>query len=291
MGRSDRRNAEGLQNLSPDQMGTATLGAGWDRARRLDPRVCWAALAGGLLCASSFSHSGKDSAMRFSHYRLAAVHPLGKVTVAILLCSCRKEELLEVGADTLQAKKPIEQLNMHLNGFHYASGNLAMQTEADHYCTRAKDGFTQCVIYDGTGRDARMVGIEHIVTREMFGKMPAEERAYWHPHTYEVLSGTLIAPNIPAKAEHELMEILVSTYGKTWHLWHPKHDPTHPAGCAALMKGFTKEGQLDVELLKDRDRRFKIDYAEKKASRADIGDPGFDPIVLEEPKSDCSKGM
>lgn len=228
--------------------------------------------------------------MRASNHRFAAIRTLGKLTLIVLLSSCRKEELLEVGADALQAKKPIEQLNMHLNGFHYASGDLAMQEEADHYCSRADNGFTQCVIFEGTGNDARMVGVEHIVTREMFDKMPSEERAYWHPHTYEVLSGTLIAPNIPAKAEHELMEILVSTYGKTWHLWHPKHDPTHPAGCAALMKGFTKDGQLKLELLKDRDRRFKVDHAEKKASRADITDPGFDPIVLQEPQSNCTKG-
>src|SRR5690606_36262098 len=82
---------------------------------------------------------------------------------------------------------------------------------------------------------------------------------------------------LPDMAEHELMEKLVGTYGKTWHTWHSDLDKTLPLGVPQLMMGFTADGQADPEMVAERDRRFGIDSARKRADRQDIESPPIDP--------------
>lgn len=170
----------------------------------------------------------------------------------------------------LQAKKPVDRLNSYLDGFHFYNGHMQSQMEAHHYCAKLNEDLTQCVIFDGNGASAKLMGVEYIVSEKLFKTLPADEKKLWHSHRYEVKSGSLIAPGLPNVAEHELMETLVTTYGKTWHTWHTDQDLALPYGSPALMMGFTQDGQLHKELEQGRDQRFKVSTADKKENRADI---------------------
>ena len=68
-----------------------------------------------------------------------------------------------------------------------------MQVEAHHFCSHITSDMRQCVIYDSNKADARLIGIEYIISRKLFETLPMEERKYWHSHSYEVriLSQTL----------------------------------------------------------------------------------------------------
>lgn len=184
-----------------------------------------------------------------------------------------KDKVLEAGADLLQDKRPLKALDMYLDGFHFYNGDMKGQMEAHHYCRQINNDCIQCVIFDGNGADAKIMGVEYIVSEEVFKTLPADERKLWHSHHHEVKSGTLIAPGIPEVAEHELMEKLVSTYGKTFHTWHTDKDLVLPMGHPMVMMGFTQEGQLQDSLVAARDKRFGISTAEKKENRADIPTP------------------
>lgn len=72
--------------------------------------------------------------------------------------------------------------------------------------------------------------------------MPDEEKKLWHSHIHEVKSGTLLAPKIDSISEHKVMEKLVNTYGKTFHLWQIDRGDKLPLGEPSLMMAFTKEG-------------------------------------------------
>lgn len=135
----------------------------------------------------------------------------------------------------------------------------------------------QCVIFDGNEEKAKVTGVEYIVTAKLFAQLPAEEKHLWHSHVHEVKSGALIAPGIPEVAEHELMEKLVNTYGKTWHTWHTDQQHDLPIGAPQLMMGFTADGQLNETLRTDRDQRFDVSSAKKRENRADIPSPQIDP--------------
>ena len=186
-------------------------------------------------------------------------------------------KMLETGADILQGKSPLKKINAYLDGFHFYNGNMNAQMEAHHYVSQLNEDVHQAIIYDGNGEDAKIMGVEYIISEKLFKTLSEEEKKLWHSHHFEVKSGTLIAPGIPEAAEHELMEKLVSTYGKTIHTWHTDQQKTLPLGSPMVMMGFTKEGQLHPELLAERDKRFNVSSAEKKKNRADIPMPKVDP--------------
>jgi hypothetical protein len=188
-----------------------------------------------------------------------------------------KDRLLNTGADILQDKTPLKEFDAYLDGFHFYNGNIKAQMEAHHYVNQLNDDLYQAVIFDGNGKDAKLMGIEYIITERAFKSLDAEEKKLWHSHHHEVKSGSLIAPGIPKLAEHELMEKLVSTYGKTIHTWHTDQQRSLPTGSPMIMMGFTKDGQLDKKLLADRDKRFDISSEETRKNREDIPMPQVDP--------------
>ena len=190
-----------------------------------------------------------------------------------------KSKTLETGADLLQDKGPLKKINAYLNGFHFYNGNMEAQMEAHHYVSQLNEDVHQAIIYDGNGPEAKIMGVEYIISARLYQDLAAEEKKLWHSHHYEVKSGTLVAPGIPDLAEHELMEKLVSTYGKTIHTWHTDQQRALPLGAPMVMMGFTQDGQLKPDLVTGRDKRFNISTAAKKQDRADIPMPQVDPLA------------
>lgn len=181
-----------------------------------------------------------------------------------------KLRTLETGAAAIQSRPPVDAISTYLDGFHFYSGDKNGQMEAHHYVTVLNEDVMQAVIYDGNTKNARLMGVEYIISERLFKTLPPEEKKLWHSHQYEVKSGSLVAPGLPQVADKALMSKIVNTYGKTWHTWHTDRDKTLPMGIPALMMGFTGDGQLDPALLADRDRRLGIDTQAIKRERQDL---------------------
>ena len=187
-----------------------------------------------------------------------------------------KSHLLDTAADAVQGKKPIDAMSEFLNGFHFYADDMGRQVEANHFCTHLTEDFHQCVIYDSNLSNAKLIGIEYIVSEQVFKSLPDEEKRLWHSHQYEVKSGELVAPGVPEMAGHAFMESLVNTYGKTWHTWQIDRDTTFPMGIPQLMMGFTQDGQINEAMVQDRDKRFGVSTGRAKQNRADIAAPSID---------------
>lgn len=189
-----------------------------------------------------------------------------------------KTKVLGAGAKMLQQKAPLDAVNVYLDGFHFHSGDMSQQIEAHHYCSQLNEDFIQCIIYNGNGKDALLMGVEYVISRKLFEGLPEDEKKLWHSHVYETKSGQLIAPGLPRAAEHALMEKLVSTYGKTWHTWNLHHsDQGLPLGIPELMMGFTAEGQANPALVQARDKQFGINTETVRRDREDIPAPSILP--------------
>jgi hypothetical protein len=166
---------------------------------------------------------------------------------------------------------PLEAIGVYLDAFHFHSGDMQKQMEIHHYCSQLNEDLTQCVLYDGKGRDALLMGVEYVISEKAFKTLPDDEKKMWHSHAYEVTSGQLIAPDMPEDAEHGLMENLISTYGKTWHTWDTdSYGKKLPLGIPSLMMAFTADGQIDSAMLARRDSQLGVSTELKKKSRADI---------------------
>lgn len=165
---------------------------------------------------------------------------------------------------------PLQSIHAHVCGFHFYSGQPGRALQVEHYCSHANGDVLQCVVYDSDRPDARLIGIEYIISEALFRQLPEEEKQLWHSHRYEVMSGQLTAPGATPAEEKALMRDLVNTYGKTWHLWQVDRGDKVPLGLPKLMMGFTADGQLDPALLAGRDRARNTDIARTKAERADL---------------------
>ncbi len=143
------------------------------------------------------------------------------------------------------------------NGIHVAKDDPKAQMEADHYCSALKSGMFQCVLFSSTAADAKLMGIEYIVTGDVYRALPEEEKKFWHPHPYEVLGGGLIAPDMTPAAEQKFMRGLMDTWGKTFHTWGD-HMTDIPLGAPRLMWALTGPGQVDQTLVERRDQFFHV---------------------------------
>jgi Protein of unknown function (DUF1264) len=183
---------------------------------------------------------------------------------------------LEKGAALLQDRTPLKGFDAYVVGFHCAKHEPDMQMEAHHYCRVVNDDFLQCVIFDGNTREANLIGIEYIVSERLFDTLPAEEKPFWHPHNFEILSGQLVAPGLPDVAETSFLKQLMNSYGKTWHTWHTgRHDGkdagmSMPLGEAKLMWSFNREGEADERLKENRSAVMGIDVEAKRARRQNL---------------------
>jgi hypothetical protein len=185
-----------------------------------------------------------------------------------------KTTALETAADVVQSKAPVEQISMYLNGFHVAKDDSSMIMESNHYCNQVNEDFAQCVLFDGNGKDARLNGVEYIISEKLYERLPPEERMYWHPHNYEILSGELVMPGLPEPAETEALRGKVNSYGKTWHFWNTgvqgrPADPL-PYGPPHLAWSFNHDGEIPPELVRSRDERMDVSTAERREQRIDL---------------------
>ncbi|WP_244818082.1 OBAP family protein [Caballeronia sp. Lep1P3] len=187
-----------------------------------------------------------------------------------------KHRALDLASGLMQPKYPLDAMSTWLNGFHMYADDMGRQVEAHHFCVHLRHDLHQCVIFDSNRPDARLIGIEYIISEERFRQLPAEEKRLWHSHHYEVKSGTLVAPGIPELAERAYFKDLVSTYGKTFHTWQIDRDE-FPYGAPQLMMGFTQDGQLDESLLAARDARLGVSSDDRRRKRYGIAVPDIAP--------------
>jgi len=170
--------------------------------------------------------------------------------------------------------KPINQIHQHLSAFHFYSQDRTRQVLAHHFCTHRSPDFHQCVIYDSDEADARLIGIEYIVSEKLFAKLPEEEKKFWHSHKYEVESGSLqlgmksgVPGPIADEAEQPAMLELHKTYGKIIHTWAIDTEPDLPLGPPNLMMSAIGDHQLHPDLIKHRDEKLGISTEEKRKYR------------------------
>jgi len=168
-----------------------------------------------------------------------------------------------------EATNPTQQLQLYLDAFHFIKGHPKKQMEVHHYCQALNSDLVQCALYNDNKSNAKLVGIEYVISDKFYNGFSSKEKELWHPHRYEVTSGQLIAPDLAANKEHELMNMIYHTHGKAWHLWDAWNNPL-PIGSPELMGAFTKDGELDPALLSHRDAKFNISSKDKMVQRKDI---------------------
>lgn len=177
---------------------------------------------------------------------------------------------------------PLQAVHLHFCGIHVAKRDPKFQIITQHYCAGITDEMHQCLLYDSDRDNARLLGVEYIISDRMYRELPEAEKRYWHPHTYEVLAGGLIGPEMSADDEMKFMKYILTTWGKTWHTW-PDPSSSVPMGEPLLMWSLMADDQVDKEVLAKRDRDFKVSASHLRAMRTK--EIGHDPPQIPFPQS------
>jgi hypothetical protein len=182
---------------------------------------------------------------------------------------------------------PMTGPHAHFCGIHVAKNNPQFQLIAQHYCTAHAghehgDGLYQCLLFDSAEFNAKLLGVEYIVSDEQYKALPEAEKKYWHPHTYEVLAGGLIAPEMTVEEETQFMRQILKTWGKTWHTWPDPSTPI-PLGEPLLMWALSCDGQANKKAIRQRDRQFNVSISEIRKRR--VEEIGYEVPCVPFPKS------
>eukprot|EP01133_Synstelium_polycarpum_P008974 gene8974-10525_t len=172
-----------------------------------------------------------------------------------------------MSASMMESFKPLKNIDSSLNCVECVCGDVNKQVVTYHLCSNLDNERMQCLIYDSDKPDAKLLGVEYVITEQVFSKLPMEERKFWHSHKYIVESGMLavtakaLVPNvISSSIEVPVMKHLVNTYGKTWMMW-PIDESGNcsaqvPTGPPQLMMSSlsTKESLVNVQLFQLNNR-------------------------------------
>jgi len=169
------------------------------------------------------------------------------------------------GQPPVGVKAPIQEIlhcPLAFAGVHLLKDLPEHAQVAYHYCKPVNDDVTQCVLYDGTGPDAKLIGIEYLVSDALYRKMSAEEKRYWHDHKYEVDAGLLKSLTQTGEDEKQSMAGVRTLWGKVFHTWAT--GKTYPSGPPRLFWAVTGEEPFVLS----PDAKLPMELEERRAKKA-----------------------
>lgn len=183
--------------------------------------------------------------------------------------------IIDKGAQMFQSLTPVKQFQQHVCTWAIYSHDISRQIETHHYVARVNEDFLQSAVYDSDKSDARLIGVEYIVSDRIFEALPEEEQKLWHSHFHEIKEGLWVNPGVPETIQKPELKKLAKSYGKFWCTWQFDRGDRLPFGFPALMMSPQKEnlGQIKEELVKARDEKYRISKEEKAQSRLEIEGP------------------
>ena len=161
-------------------------------------------------------------------------------------------------------KGPIEEVlhcPLAFAGVHLLKDLPEYSQTAYHYCKPVNADLNQCLLYDGTGPDARLIGVEYLASDALYQKMPPEEKLYWHDHKYEVDSGLLQSLTQTGDDERKTMAAVRPLWGKVYHTW--ASGKTYPSGPPRLFWAVTGEEPFVLA----HDAKLPVELEERRAKR------------------------
>lgn len=119
----------------------------------------------------------------------------------------------------LPQPKPSEGWTLHIDAEKHFPTNP--ERIAHHYCKTVAGGLIECQLYDSDKPDAKLVGVEMVVSAEVYNTFSEAEKALWHYHKTEIPVVNATLPDLTPEEAAKVAKSLEETYGKVYILWDP----------------------------------------------------------------------
>ena len=153
---------------------------------------------------------------------------------------------------------------------HWLGGYTVAESAhiAYHYCSPGPR-VTQCSLYDGLGKGAKLFGVELVVSADVYRTFTADEKGLWSSHLTSIKEGVLVHPFLSEKDDLKSLQSGVTTYGKVINFFAPNSDL--PFDVAQAGYGIVNKAQLNTitSLAKqmDKDANLRTTYVQRAATR------------------------
>jgi hypothetical protein len=175
-------------------------------------------------------------------------------------------------SSVIQSFTPLKSFDTHISSIKHYGNNFRRQVQVHEYIMHVNEDMMQALIMDSDRSDAKLMGVEYIISEKLYKQLPEEEKKLWYSKGFEMKSGAMVAPRMPLPMEHKLMSDLAPTYAKSVSLWQVDKDRL-PLGVPQFLIAPAKEGMLNLDLLRQRDSELGIDTEAERKNRVDIQIP------------------
>ncbi len=90
-----------------------------------------------------------------------------------------------------------------------------------HYCKNIDSQVIQCMLFDSDAPNAHVIGVETIISPEIYTQLPEAEKSSWHYHKDEI---PLVDAKLPGLSDEEIEKVVAAvenTYGRVVIFWVP----------------------------------------------------------------------
>lgn len=138
------------------------------------------------------------------------------IAVLLFVAACTTKQ------STPQAKNiPTEGFDLHIDAKRHVESDRNLVVH--HYCKMYPSGFAECQLYDNDGPDAKIIGIEAVIGKDLFDQLSPAEQKKWHHHEKEIARKEvdIQLPGLTSEQATEVAKTLGPTYGKIYLIWEP----------------------------------------------------------------------
>lgn len=118
------------------------------------------------------------------------------------------------------AQAPAVGFTLHIDAKKHI--NDAPDLVVHHYCKTINDQVTQCLLFDSDQPNARLIGVEVVISPQLYAALPQAEKGNWHYHKTEIPQVEASLPGLSEKDAQQIVASLEETYGKVVIFWHPR---------------------------------------------------------------------
>lgn len=191
-------------------------------------------------------------------------------------------KILENTSAAIQPMAPINNFSQHICTWAMYSQDMERKIETHHHASRLNEDVVQCVVFDSDGPNARLIGVEYIVSDGVFNTLPDDEKKLWHSHFHEIKEGLWVNPGVPRTMALPELKKLAKTYGKFWLTWQFDRGDRLPLGPPALMMSpqAPEIARIPDNMVQARDKYYGFSTAEEAEARTTVTGPeeGIHPL-------------
>lgn len=114
---------------------------------------------------------------------------------------------------------PAHDFTLHIDAIKHI--NEMPDYVVHHSCKTLDEDYIQCLLFDSDLPNAHVIGVETIISPEVYAQLPEEERSSWHYHKDEI---PLVDAKLPGLSDEEIARVVAAvenTYGRVVIFWNP----------------------------------------------------------------------